>query len=307
MTARTFLPTIAGLVLAGHVSRAEAACAAPAHVADVEAAMGEAETAYGKDLPAFQAASTRAFALLPCVADAIEPSVAARYHRVVGLVAYVARDPASEISAFAAARSVDPAYSFPETMVPAGNPLRQDYLAVDVSGTASTAVPAPATGEVRLDGKAAAARPAEWPTLFQLVGIDGHVLTSAYLLASDPLPAFALATVPAAVTAPGPAPIAVAADTVASAHEATPTGPAPGPTSHRGGRALALGSLGAAILAGGAYTGATLAAQDFRTNDHTDAEYGALRTDANALVLATAGLSALATGLAIGAVVTLPW
>lgn len=287
MLARSFVLTLATFGSAGFLAPASAACSASAKLGDLDAAMTAAESAYGKDLAAFQAAVDQASSVLPCINEAVDPAEAARYHRMIGLGAYVARDPAAEISAFAAARSADPAYVFPESMVPAGNPLRQDYAAVDLDGDVTKPVPAPAVGEVRLDGKAGAARSSDWPVVFQLLAADGHALTTAYLLPQDPLPAFVIA----------PSVAVMPAERMSTAK----------PASHNPGRPLAIGAAAAALLAGGAYTGATLAAEDFRTNAHTDEEYGALRTRADALVITTAGLSAVATGLMIGAVVSLPW
>lgn len=163
---------------------AHAACV-PQPLADLRIALDGAESAWGVDADGFARSAAAADAILACLEAVIDPSTAARVHRVRGLTAYAGRDTAGATAAFAAARSVEPAYNFPDTMVPPGNPLRAIYESATPSSAFKPAAP-PARGMTHFDGTASARRPSAVPTVFQLVEA-GRATRTEWLVAGQSL------------------------------------------------------------------------------------------------------------------------
>lgn len=155
---------------------------------DVLATLDAAEAAYARvDVEAFEAAVVQARAEVSCLQEAVTPAVAAQLHRLEGLSAFVedARDRA--VTAFAAARSLEPDYSFPSTVVPPGNPVIDQYLARPAT-SATERLPPPADGKLRLDGRPGEDRPLELPVLLQVIDPEGRPGVTAYLWPGDALP-----------------------------------------------------------------------------------------------------------------------
>lgn len=170
------------------VGLAEAACFAPATTADVAAAIDDAEGRYAAvDVEGFLAATERAFERLPCVSDRVPRPLAAEVHRVRGLRAFVDRDVETARLAFAAARRLEPDYVFPDALVPPGNPIRLEYDASLPKELPTVAVPLPRAGYVEFDGQPTNERPSSTPTIAQLIGANGAIVETAYLLPADPM------------------------------------------------------------------------------------------------------------------------
>jgi hypothetical protein len=171
---------------------ADAACPNPRSTADLMSALDEAKAAYGDlDVDGFRAAIDRARADLPCVTDEVTPHLAAELHRHEGLLAFFDRQPDRSTTAFAAARRIEPDYRFPESLVPAGNPVLDDYGALDPDGGKVERVPEPASGRLALDGRTSTGRSRSFPTVAQLFDDGGQVTLTAYLWPTDPLPSYA--------------------------------------------------------------------------------------------------------------------
>lgn len=158
--------------------------------AELGFALDGADAAWGVDPAAFSASLSAADAILPCLVAPIDAPLAARVHRAHGLAAFAARDNAAASAAFVAARRLDPAYSFPETMIPAGNPVRSLYDAPLPDLTTRPVTP-PATGAIHLDGSPARVRVSHVPTVFQHVE-NNRAETTAWVPADAPLPAYRL-------------------------------------------------------------------------------------------------------------------
>ena len=112
------------LVLIVHrAPTAAAACPAPA--ASLETARAAAEEAYeGMDAGAFAAARDVAREALGCQDARVAPPLAAVYHRLEALDAYLSRDHDRARAAFRAALSADPETALPLSLAPEANPLR---------------------------------------------------------------------------------------------------------------------------------------------------------------------------------------
>jgi hypothetical protein len=162
----------------------------PRAAAEVEAALTAAEVGWGVDLDGFRAAVQNADAILACAVEPISPALAARMHRAHGLRAYADRDTAKASAAFAASRRLDPEYSFPAAMVPAGNPVRTLYDSA-VAEPGSAAVDPPARGATWFDGAASTRRPAG-ATVFQRVEDARRAHDGAWVAPGAPLPRYAL-------------------------------------------------------------------------------------------------------------------
>ena len=119
------------------------------------------------DVDGFRMATDSATARLPCVRQELSRSLSARFHRFVGLRAFVDRAQAKAVSAFAAARTIEPDYEFPETFIPSGNPVMNTYLALDVAMDEWEMFTAPSSGSIHLDGRVATRRSTRFPMVYQ--------------------------------------------------------------------------------------------------------------------------------------------
>lgn len=254
-----------------------AECARRPPAAEIAGALDAAEAAYGAlDVDAYARAMDEAALALPCLGEPVAPALAARYHRMQGLRLFLEKDREAAVATFGAARALEPDYAFPEALVPAGHPVRADYAAMDVAARRDERVPEPLEGELRFDGTAGTMRPADRPTVVQLLAPTGDVTASAWVRAGDPLPAYA-------------------------------GKPLPDPDRRRAARiavgagagAAALGSV--ALYAVGAGAAARFAEDD--PNASLD-ELDALRAQANGAVAGSAVLGLLAAG---GAALVVAW
>ena len=278
------------ILLLAHL--ASAAC--PAHSADIDAALDDAEASYtAMDLDRFAAAVATASADADCLGDRPARSTIAHLHRVEGLHAYFAgQDPDRAAKAFAAARAIEPAYVFPESLVPAGHPVAQTYGSLDPASAKSEAVAAPAQGRVEIDGRKTTTRPVDRPALMQVVTDDGAVAASGYVWPGEALPDYA----------------------VTMARSTATTGK-PGPWVHRApllGLAVASLATSAGLLVMAADGRAEFDDSPTLGSDATDSERSAYRKELEANqsstnTLAYGGYAAVGVGLAFGVVTVITW
>ena len=260
-------------------------CAAPSHAADIAAKLAAAEKAYATfDVDAFSSSLDEAALMLPCVDDKIDPMLSASYHRMLGLRWYIERDSAKADQAFAAARSVDPTYSFPETLIPAGHSVRTHYTAIDPSTAPTETMGAPLAGQVLLDGNPTVVRHTTLPTVAQVIDKDAHVAATRYLLPGDAM-------------LPYPAAAAPKSESLATARPLNPKIP------------IAIGAGVAAIASATLYVMATNAEEKFNTYDAniTMKELEAERSQTNGLVLGSVGAGVLAVAGGVGTVIVGKW
>ena len=171
------------------VSLAAAACSIARTVEELRGALGEVESAWGRDMGAFESGMEGVRGILPCVSAALDPQTAGAVHRAEGLAAFSVRDMESARRSFAAARSADPDYEIPVALAPEGNPLRAEWgaMVVSVAGESVGGVDGLSTV---VDGQQSATRAVDRPAVVQYVDPSGRAqLTS--LVAGDaivPLP-----------------------------------------------------------------------------------------------------------------------
>ena len=176
-----------------HVVAAQV-CEEPSSTLELRTLLEDAEDAYSRlDVAAFKAATDSARALLPCLSEPLPRTLAASFHRAMGLRLFVDRDSESAQLAFAAARSVEPLYRFPTTLVPEGHPVRVQYGAYPVELGEYLPVAQPA-GRITFDGTDVLQRPLSWPSIVQIYDEAGQIVETHYLQPAEPMPGYPLAT-----------------------------------------------------------------------------------------------------------------
>ncbi len=172
------------------VLSAALACADATSAAALVEALEGAEAAYTELSDDVMFHLDRVGILLPCVTEPVAPTVAARVHRVQGLRLWASQRRLA-VGALRAAREVDPAYTWPDTLLAPEHTARATYEGW--SGRSATErAKAPRNGELHFDGVATRRRPSERPTLLQL---DGQTL---WLAPDEPLPSYEVRPPPVA-------------------------------------------------------------------------------------------------------------
>lgn len=273
---------------------AAAACPAPTTSAELELAAEDAESAFRQmDVEAFRAADAQVETLLGCLAEPLPVPVAARLHRLAGLAAFVAQDAALAPLAFAAARSVEPDYLLPTSLVPTGHPIQTLYTSVPLDARVPVTLPAPAQGYLLLDGRRALERAEGWPVIVQLLDDTGQVRLTDALRPGEPMPTYPVAGPMVEPVAATPSPLTD-----------TPPPPTIGPS--RAGIALVATSAAAAMATGGLYLLSWRSLGNYRETTTVDAA-NSLRKRTNTLEYAAWGAGAVAIGAGVGAAVSLRW
>jgi hypothetical protein len=261
--------------------------ACPASSADVVEALDDAERAFAAlDLAAFRLATEAATAEVGCIEETLPRAMIARLHRMIGLRAFVDDDAVGASAAFASARAIEPMYKFPEALVPAGHPVRGRYEQQDPASGGEAPVPAPADGQIEVDGRPGAGLPRTRPSVAQWVRADGSVPESAYLRPGD-----ALFDYPAGPSSPGteaPAPVQAKR---------------PAPVSVP----MAIGAGVLLAAAGGSYALAAGARSDYLGDDARLDDLDPLRRRTNSMFIGSVGLGSAGVALGLGAVVVGKW
>lgn len=243
-----------------------AACTAALPPDHLPALLDDAEAAWiSLDVDRFGAAVDRSAAELPCLSGPPDRASLARFDRLVGMRAFLARDTPRARLAFAASRRVDPGSELPLALVPEANPLRGEFSAVPLDAITYVPVTVRRGATPWFDAEPTALRPANVPTLFQLRGADDAVRVTAWLWPDDPLPAAAL------------------------------------PDRRR--RNLLVVAAVQEVAAAGLYAGSVAAARTYWADDTARDRLDGLRTAANVLNGAALGVVATGAGTAVVAFV----
>lgn len=250
------------------------ACDTPVDSVEVARALDAASDRFAEaDAEGFQAETRAALEQVACVRDPLEPRLVAALHRATGLLAFVARDTDRATTAFAAARSVEPGYTFPTSVLPEGHPIRDQYGAVDPDKGQTRAVGEPKSGRVSFDARATLQRPVDRPTVFQRFE-SGGVVDTAYLWPGDELPTYDAKRPPSPLVTP-----------------------------------LWI-STGAAAVLSGALLGGTAASRasfDKLPVGTPDSQARGAQARTNGLLLSSAGMAAVGVGTGVGALALTRW
>jgi hypothetical protein len=246
------------------------------------------------DVDGFRMATDTAAARLPCVRQEISRELSASYHRFVGLRAFVDREQAKAVGAFAAARSIEPEYEFPETFIPSGNPVMNSYQALDVAMDEWETFTPPSEGNIHLNGRRATQRSNRFPSVYQFMDDAGEVLNSAYVFPEQRLPAYPGSG--AELLAEPEAPIAVAP--VVEEPVKLKSGP------HKG---LLIGAGVGAIAAGILYGSAAAQASTYRNPATEQARLDSMRKSINSKVVVSAAVATVSVGTGASAFLVAKW
>lgn len=176
---------------------AHAACVSNTTFSDVLDAVLQAEDAYRVlDRDLLEARVTFAETRLSCLGDPIGRDLAASFHRMEALHAFLKKDETSAALFFGAARSIMPAYKFPEDLVPADNYLQTLYTKLDLSTLTRETIPAAAEGKILFDGIETTERPKDVPTIFQILDSASMAAITQLVMPGAPLPYYKAAIAP---------------------------------------------------------------------------------------------------------------
>ena len=167
-------------------------CARRFTSAEVSLSLTQAESAFSQlEEETFEKQMVEASGQLRCVSEPMPVPVVAQYHRLMGIRAFLARDMEAANAAFASARLLDPAYAFPDGVLPPKHPIRALYTGAQAKATPVDPPAIPEKGQLYFDGSPSTQRPAGRATIFQVVDKQGPTL-SAYLYPTAPLPDYPL-------------------------------------------------------------------------------------------------------------------
>ncbi|MFZ5476632.1 MAG: hypothetical protein ACOZNI_07635 [Myxococcota bacterium] len=149
------------------------------------------------DIEALGRAREDAMRALICLGEPVGPSEAASFHRLMAMDAFTVQELDRVRAEFHAARRLQPGYQIPESVAPGGHPLVRLYdAAADADEGALEPVATADRGWIVTDGVRGAPRPAGISTILQRFDADGAIVETVYLLAGDPLPAWAVPELP---------------------------------------------------------------------------------------------------------------
>ena len=181
---------IATMTLAGFGTTAWA-CDRVSETHEVGAAIDEAYELYRElEIDKFREQVDVARKHIECLDTFLSRHHGAEFHRVEGVRLFVDRNSPEAQKHFAAARALEPNYSFPTDLVPEGNPLLDDYQALEPIAGSFETVARPRAGSIKLDGSSTLNRGLERPVTFQLADASGKVVLSKVLAAADAPPAY---------------------------------------------------------------------------------------------------------------------
>ena len=240
-------------------------CAVQTTSEDLNAFMASAEASFaGMSVPAFEQSREAAEQALGCLGEVLLPQDAAAYHRMMALDAFIDDDPEGMLGAYHAALLLQPTYVLPSSYAPVGHPLRDAYSAASQLAPADLEALDFGTTLLRVDGRPSKGLPTDRPAIAQAQAPDGSILWTVWLLPGQ--------AIPYPIPVPQELPVL-----------ALPAPAAPVP------RWLAVGSVSALALAGGAWAYAGVQNQVFDDPDTPYEDLEGLQARAN-----------IATGLALG-------
>src|SRR5688572_8743472 len=170
-------------------------CPASVSTAELGAALDGAEQAFAALAPDWFADHLdEASLLLPCVDALVAPSLAARWHGLVGLRLFTAGRTTDARASFAAATAADAAWTLSERVVSSAHDVRTLMASPGVGADVEVLAP-PASGVLFVDGRDGGLRPTERPAVVQW--IDGpEVGFTAAVWPGDAVPAYPLQVAP---------------------------------------------------------------------------------------------------------------
>ncbi len=290
-----------GLLLPTHVRADDTACQALTLGSHVDQAAEQARLAFAATrVEEFKLATHELGALVPCLMEPVSPATAAEVHRMLGLRAFVDREPARSRQAFAAARALEPDFTWPEDLIPWGHPLLGEYQLNQVEGADFETLLPPEAGWVYVDGRPSEPRPSEWPAIIQVSDVEGAIQISSYVWPDQAVPDYPHAS--------GAASDLVLAPSSGESDDLAVTVGAATTTVRRGPNTVLLAAAGTCAVAAGVLYGMSARSASTYWDPATSYDQlDAARARTNGLVAASAGLGAVALGSGAAAFLTVKW
>lgn len=245
-------------------------CSATVEKAELDEALGQAETAVGAlDETALAEAVERARGLVLCVDAELRAPDIARLYRLSGISRYVGGDLVQSVAEFEVAKALAPDGVIDPKL---GRPLRMTYDAVPPPTGETRVLPPPTNGWTDVDGGKTDNAPIDRGFFLQWVGDDGGVRGTWLVGEGDEIPY------------PMGAEVA---------------------TTERHGRPLLITGIVGMVAGAGAIAGAAVLEHQFTSSDVPSAEQGGLVTTNRVLGfggigLGIAGLGLTGVSLAVG-------
>jgi hypothetical protein len=264
------------LTLAFVAGPAQAACPTQVSPDDLARQLTEADVAFlDLDEEGFEQARTAAAWGVPCLSGALGSGQAAGFHRVEALGSFLARDHAGTVRSFRSVIASSPGYILSDELAPAGHPLRVLFVVAEgLEATVGPTLATPKKGEIWIDGERALAQPAGRPFIFQHLGLEGQIYSSALVQPGGSMPVYA------------------------AMREKTRSGV---------NMPLAITAGVSALASGGLYWLAGSQADKYWDPTTPDGELDALRGQANALGWASVGVGTIAVSAGAGAFLFGSW
>ncbi len=261
---------------------ARAACEQPARMGDLLRPLSDAQSAFATmNGPAFAEADRQAREALGCLSEPITAAGAAAWHRHAGLGAWLVDDVDTARQDFRSALQIQPRWTLPEDVAPPNNPLSRLYEEAGTLGPGHADPVWVEGAQVLVDGAVVELLPRERPVVLQILSEDGRVLETVWLRPGEEPP-------PQVRQGERPA---VPIERLAAKE------------SFAGPR-LAVGAGVAGLAAGGLYTWSAVSHARYVTPGLApDSELDDLVRANHLAVYGAGGLTALALGLGVGAVV----
>lgn len=161
-------------------------------VADFFAANAKGEVAFSDlDEEGLEAAYLESKEALSCMQGEIQGMMAASFHRMTGMQAFVAGDRERVLQEFNRARLLHQGYAIPDNVAPKGHPLKVLYQESKTMGEGELqrGIP-PDGGWLVVDGVRSGARPVAADVFIQVYTLDGIRQETVFLRAGEFMPAW---------------------------------------------------------------------------------------------------------------------
>jgi hypothetical protein len=141
------------------------------------------------DVEALETSYLKSKGMMFCLQGEIQGMVAASFHRLTAMRAFVAGDRDRVLQEFNRARLLHPGYNIPNHVAPLGHPLKLLYEEAETMGEGELehGVP-PADGWLVVDGVRKGARPVDADVFIQVYNLDGVRQETVFLAAGDTMP-----------------------------------------------------------------------------------------------------------------------
>lgn len=160
----------------------------PLDLAGLQTYLDSAEQAFrDHDVETFQKVAEAVSLDLPCLSEPVTPGLAARVHRLQGLVRFINDQNEGATQCFAACRSAGGDELTLQGLLPSAHTAHELFERMSPETIERESVPAPRTGALSFDGTLCNERPRSVPTVMQVFDDNGVVLVTGVLQTTDPL------------------------------------------------------------------------------------------------------------------------